>query len=128
MGSDNVAVLVAGAGSGPKDWEPVLSDFTRSLEGLGPRVTVATMQTGCSPAFLKKVVVGSHLLVVADEVHRIGSPGHRGILGLDAGGRLGLSATPERFGDALGTSAIYEYFGNALEPPFGLSEAIRAGR
>jgi len=122
------AVLVAGAGFGQEDWGHKLSDFSRSLSGLGPRITVATMQTGSSEAFLKKIIAGSHLLVVVDEVHRVGSGTHRSIVTINAGGRLGLSATPDRFGDPIGTAAIYDYFGKALEPPFTLRDAIRAGR
>ena len=105
-----------------------VSDFTRSAEYLGPRIVVSTMQSAATPRFVDRVVPGEHLLVVADEVHRIGSPRHRKIMTIDAGGRLALSATPQRYGDPEGTAAIFAYFGEVIEPVFGIPEAIRAGR
>jgi len=44
------------------------------------------------------------------------------------GSALGLSATPERYGDELGTKKIYDYFKNVLEPQFSLQDAIKVGR
>ena len=124
----STAFLDAGAGFGRDVWEHELADQTRNLAELGPRVVIATMQTASTHAFLQRVQAGEHLLLVADEVHRIGSSQHRRILGIEAGGRLGLSATPERFGDPEGTGLILEYFGPLLDPPFGLGDAIEAGR
>src|SRR5439155_23331625 len=95
-------------------WEQSLPDFTRADEYLGSRLVIATMQSASTPRFIAGVVGGEHLLIVADEVHRIGSRRHRQILTLPSGGRLGLSATPERFGDPLGTAAIFDYFGPVL--------------
>ena len=70
---------------------------------------------------------GAHLLVVGDEVHRVGAQDTRRVLEeIDAGGRLGLSATPERFGDPVGTAAINEYFGKIVEPVFTLRNALDA--
>jgi len=68
------------------------------------------------------------LMIVADEVHRLGSPGNRNILTSNWGSRLGLSATPDRAGDASGTAAIRETFGEDLQPSFGIKEAIEKGR
>lgn len=123
-----ISFLDAGAGFSRDKWESELADYTRNLPALGPRVVIATMQTACKEAFLRKVQDGGHLLLVADEVHRIGSTQHRRILEIDAGGRLGLSATPERFGDSAGSRSISAYFGESLEPLFGLGNAIEAGR
>ena len=49
-------------------------------------------------------------------------------LDLGSGGRLGLSATPERYGDTAGTRAILDYFGPVLTPEFGIPDAIKCGR
>ena len=65
-------------------------------------------------------------MLVADEVHRIGSPVRRNILNINAGERLGLSATPIRYGDPDGTSAIFEYFGGIVQPVFSLEDAIKS--
>ena len=70
---------------------------------------------------------GSHLFVVADEVHRTGSPAHRQVLHFFSGPRLGLSATPRRAGDPVGTAALMDYFDGIVPPPFTLQDAIAAG-
>ena len=124
----DTAYLEAGAGASRNRWITALGDFSRDLDALGPRLTVATMQTASRDAFLERIQGGDHLLVVADEVHKVGSSMHRLLLSIEAGGRLGLSATPERFGDPDGTEAILNYFGDVLPPEFGIREALVAGR
>lgn len=64
------------------------------------------------------------LMLVADEMHNLGSPKTRALLPEKAQFRLGLSATPERHNDEVGTGALYDYFG---EPVFQLpiEDAIR---
>jgi superfamily II DNA or RNA helicase len=94
----------------------------------GPRLTIATVQTASTPDFLNRVDGGQHLLIVADEVHRLGSAQFRAVLNISAGGRLGLSATPRRAGDPDGTRVIEDYFGDILEPRFTLGDGIEAGR
>ncbi len=66
--------------------------------------------------------------MVADEVHRLGSPENQNALCIDATARLGLSATPERYGDPTGTQILFDYFGPILEPVFTLRDAISVGR
>ena len=124
----NPQLLVVGGTLGRGGWDTDLSDFTRPAPYLGPRIVLATMQSAATSKFIEGVIPGDHLLMVADEVHRIGSPRHRSILAIDAGSRLALSATPTRYGDPEGTSAIFEYFGDLVQPTFGIPEAIRAGR
>ena len=92
----------------------------------GKHVILATMDTACSQEFLRKIGQGEHLFLVADEVHRVGSQKRRNILQLDTGPRLGLSATPRRYGDAEGTAAIFDYFGGLIPPPFTLDDAIKS--
>ena len=90
------------------------------------RIILATMDTACSKEFLGKVVQGEHLFLVADELHRLGSESRRKALTLITGPRLGLSATPYRYGDAIGTAALLEYFGGIIPPPFTLDDAIKS--
>ena len=107
------------------DWRDVLGDWTLPA---GRRIVLATVQTARSDAFRTRITRGSHLFLVADEVHRFGSPANRALLDESLSGpRLGLSATPERAGDALGTSAILNYFGGVLEPRYTLADAVRDG-
>ena len=128
LGDLDPELLVVGGAASSRGWEADLPDFTRRAAYLGPRIVVATMQSAATPRFIDGVVPGDHLLMLADEVHRIGSPRHRNILGIDAGGRMALSATPTRYGDPEGTAAIFEYFGEVVEPTFGIPDAIRVGR
>ncbi|MGC5223715.1 DEAD/DEAH box helicase family protein [Micromonospora sp. DT81.3] len=123
----SAAVLPAGAGHTRQSWSSRLADYTRPDAALGQRIVLATYQTAASPRFLELVQAGEHLLIVGDEVHRAGARDTRGILErLDAGGRLGLSATPERFGDEVGTTAIFSFFGPILVPEFTLRDALEA--
>lgn len=128
LGDIDASILYVGGSNSTPSWQTLLPDFSRDDGELGPRLTIATMQSASTDRFLSNVVAGNHLLVVADEVHRIGSSRHLRIFDIDAGGRLGLSATPERFGDPDGTRKILDYFGHVLEPEFGIPEAILAGR
>lgn len=127
MHLSKAVVLQAGAGYSREGWSRRLSDYTRDDTSLGQRIVLATYQTAATSRFLELVRDGAHLLVVGDEVHRVGAQDTRRVLEeIDAGGRLGLSATPERFGDPVGTAAINEYFGKILEPVFTLRNALDA--
>ena len=112
-------------GAGFNSWRDVLGDWTAPG---GRRVVLATMQTVRSKAFRTGVTRGLHLFLIADEVHRLGSPANRTVLDETlCGARLGLSATPERAGDDVGTSAILDFFGGVLEPRYTLADAVRDG-
>lgn len=125
----DLKILRVGGGVARGQWENELTDATRNDTTFGPRVILATLQTASTPHFEERVLLGEHLLVVVDEVHRVGAPSHRRILTWEAvSSRLGLSATPERFGDPDGTKAIYDFFEQDLEPMFGLEDALRARR
>ena len=91
------------------------------------RIIIATMDTASSNEFVRKLNQGEHLMLVADEVHRMGSPKRRNVLSIETGARLGLSATPRRYGDPVGTAALFEYFGGLIPPPFTLEDAIKSG-
>ena len=128
LGAIDPNLLIVGGGRASPDWEADLSDFTRDAVDFGPRIVIATMQSAANRRFIARVADGGHLLMVADEVHRLGSRYHREALRICAGGRLALSATPKRYGDPEGTSVILSYFGEVLEPVFEISDAIRVGR
>jgi superfamily II DNA or RNA helicase len=96
--------------------------------GLGPRITLAIMDSASGNEFRKRIRQGDHLLLVADEVHRIGSPNNSRIMQIESGPRLGLSATPTRYGDPDGTQKIFDYFGPVIEPRITLADAIKADR
>jgi superfamily II DNA or RNA helicase len=122
----DISVLAAGGGN--DDWrrQGLLRLHTEARPS--PRMTVATVQTAATQEFLSSVAGGDHLLLIADEVHRMGAHTFRRVLTVDSAGRLGLSATPERAGDPVGTQLVFEYFGDLLEPVFTLRDAIATGR
>jgi superfamily II DNA or RNA helicase len=121
-------VLLAGSGNDRWRHPNRLRGLTDPSPELGPRIILATMQTASTDDFLRGVSAGNHLLVVADEVHQIGSPQNSRVLTLSSGPRLGLSATPTRYGDPVGTQKIIDYFGTIILPRVTLYDAIRAGR
>jgi superfamily II DNA or RNA helicase len=124
----DAALLLAGAGNDRWRHPGRLRALTNASLTLGPRIVLATMQTATTDDFFRSVSAGDHLLVVADEVHQIGSPQNSRILTLSSGPRLGLSATPTRYGDPAGTASLLGYFGAIVPPPVTLFDAIRAGR
>jgi superfamily II DNA or RNA helicase len=123
-----VALLLVGGGNGRRSWEPEVADFSRPTTALGGRIILSTMQSASSSAFLNRLQDGNQLLIVGDEVHRLGAPGCRPLLALKVGGALGLSATPERYGDPEGTAAIFRFFGAPLKPPVDIREAVTLHR
>lgn len=123
----NAAALMAGAGHSRDGWTRRLADYSLDDTSLGQRIILTTYHTAATDRFLELLHGGEHLLVVADEVHRVGAPDTRRILSsVEAGGRLGLSATSERYGDPVGTAAILQFFGDILEPKFRLRDALDA--
>jgi superfamily II DNA or RNA helicase len=124
----DVAPHILRCGAGHSKWrdDGLIGPWTRSGSDK-PRMVLSTMQTAAMPEFRAAVRQGAHLFLVADEVHRLGSPNHQQLLALDTGPRLGLSATPRRAGDPLGTDQILTYFNGIVAPPFTLQDAIKSG-
>lgn len=89
------------------------------------RIIISTMDTATNDLFLANISQGQHLMVVADEVHRLGSQKRRKFFDIETGARLGLSATPIRYGDPEGTATILDYFGGIVPPIFTLADAIK---
>ena len=118
------------AGAGYTTWKKnqILKNFTNGILPGTQRVVIATMQTASSQEFLSQMQDRENLLLVADEVHQIGSPINSKAMNILASKRLGLSATPQRYGDHGGTETIFNYFGGVLPPVITLFDAIKAGR
>lgn len=122
------ALLLAGGGNNTWRAPYRLQGMTGADTAHRGRIVLATMRTASMDAFRDAIIDGEHLLLIADEVHQIGSPENTRIMRLDAGARLGLSATPVRYGDPEGTRRIFDYFGGVVPPPITLVDAIEAGR
>lgn len=118
------------AGSGHLKWKQPgrLRAMTDSRNLGTKRLVLATMQTAATSDFFEKVRGGNHLMIVADEVHQSGSSHCSQIYNIQSGARLGLSATPTRFGDPEGTFRMFDYFGAVVQPVFTLNDAIKSGR
>ena len=123
----NAVIVLAGAGHNRWKRPSKLRSFSTPV-ATGPRVIIATMQTATTDDFRKCLCQGSHLMLIADEVHQIGSPNNSQCLQIDTGHRLGLSATPKRYGDPVGTAKLFDYFGLVVPPPITLADAVKSGR
>lgn len=122
--------LACGAGAPVSAWGHLLplyssADFSRDSR----RIVLATNATFASADFQARLQDGDHLLVVADEMHRLGSQTRIKALGeTSIGAAMGLSATYRRQFDETGTADLVEWFGEPLDPVIGLAEAILMGR
>lgn len=100
-----------------------IQDF--NIGGVNDACFIAVNQTASTQEFIRIFdgIREDSLLIIADEVHYLGSKKLRNVLNIKAGFRIGLSATPDRWFDADGTDCINQYFkGTCFELP--LSEAI----
>jgi len=91
-------------------------------------VILSTNDTASSPRFrsmyeLIQEQCNFSWMLIADEVHSIGSHTYRQALYPEYKYRIGLSATPDRYFDDEGTGFIKEYFGGTVFQ-FTLGEAI----
>jgi superfamily II DNA or RNA helicase len=109
-------------GAGATDWKTRLRTWMTDSEV--HRVVVAVAPTAASERFLTHLHGVPNLLLVGDEVHRLGAPTYRQVLTIDAAARLGLSATPQRAGDPDGTAALMSFFGGIVDT-YTLADAMR---
>ncbi len=110
-----------GASMNPK-WRKNLHIYTRTQEQ--KQIVIAVRASASKQDFIDGVSQGNHLMLLADEVHTLGSSDSKKILTLNVGAKMGLSATVDRANDPEGTKRIREYFGAKLEPKYGIKEAI----
>ena len=118
-------VLVCGGGKEQWRGSGLLRSWT--ADGMVRSVVLCTQDTATTDEFRQGLSQGKHLMLVADEVHNLGCSTGRRVFGIESGARLGLSATPRRYGDEEGTNAILDYFGPVLDSPFSIQDAIAAG-
>jgi superfamily II DNA or RNA helicase len=124
----DAALLLAGGGHSQWKTSSRLQGMTANDANLGGRIVLATMATAASAEFRASIVESDDLMLVADEVHQLGSPYNSNFLSVSSGPRLGLSATPKRYGDPDGTAKLMDYFAGVVPPPFTLQDAIKDGR
>ena len=122
--------LLCGAGHGCRNWTDYLGPYTgpNRIRGHPESCSHYDGHLSVPKKFLARLDGGQHLLVVADELHRLGSSVNRSaLLKVIAGAALGLSATYRRQFDEAGTTALLDWFGGVLEPIIGIAEAIMLG-
>lgn len=121
--------LVIAAGGGNNGWKkPSKLKRLTNPNSKEKLIIVSTMQTASTDQFRLSLDQGEHIMLVADEVHQIGSLKNSQCLAMNVGDRIGLSATPTRYGDPLGTQKIFDFFGAVVEPKVTLQDAVRSGR
>jgi superfamily II DNA or RNA helicase len=110
-------------------WQHALAEqIARAALVPGSRlILIATQATFLGESFQKALrALPGEIAIVGDEVHNLGTQFAHKALPTSAPFRLGLSATPERWGDELGTRRIIDYFGaESFTLPIG--EAIAQG-
>lgn len=90
-------------------------------------VIITTHDTFSSPNFINQISsISGEKLLIADEVHGLGSPERQNGLLKNYQYRLGLSATPSRWFDEEGTQTLLSYFDKTVYQ-FPLEKAIKYG-
>lgn len=110
-------------------WEEELSVRIYNLRAkIQPLASIITSNATFSSELFQHQIrkVSSPFLLIVDEVHNFGAEQLQTCLPENAGYRLGLSATPERWFDATGSRALTDYFGSTLVH-YTLSEALKEG-
>jgi superfamily II DNA or RNA helicase len=123
-------IIWIAAGSGHNSWKKnkKLNNFINDDKVEYQRLIISTMQTASTSEFIKAIEGNKNILIVADEVHQLGSESNSRFLSVDTNFRMGLSATPQRYGDPDGTRLLMEYFGGIIQPHISLYDAIKSGR
>jgi superfamily II DNA or RNA helicase len=115
--------------SNEKDWKRVFTSSVYDINnGLIKKFVVVTTHNTFSSEFfintVKKIKV--KIMLIADEVHAVGSELRSQGLIENYDFRMGLSATPERYFDDEGTKYLYKFFGPTVME-FSLKDAIENG-
>jgi len=113
-------------GAGERDGYEALQDMR--VDSGPPLLLVAIFHSFRQPDVLRRfnrAVGGAErkMLIVVDECHRLGAPSFAPICETTPQLRLGLSATPERQGDAEGTGRLIGFLG-AIVDHYQLKEAL----
>ena len=109
-----------------RNWrEKLTNNVTKlNLKHIKKLVIVTTHDTSSSPDFVEAIEkIKTKTLLVADEVHGMGSSTRLEGLSRKYDYRLGLSATPKRWMDEEGTSHLEDFFGKTIYD-FPLDRAI----
>lgn len=110
-------------------WEQeLMAGAERAARLPGSKFAVIVTQATFSTPHFQRILesLPGEMALVGDEVHNLGSQSVLPKLPRRAKYRLGLSATPSRWGDPQGTEALTSYFGE-VSYSFSISDAIQSG-
>ena len=86
-------------------------------------ILIVTSATASKEEFIKEIKNTENILCVWDEVHNAGAPQNQKLLIESFKGKIGLSATPQRYGDKKGTELIKNYYSNYIDN-FTIEDAL----
>lgn len=118
--------------SSKSDWKSELSFFNlKSKLSNTSFIVIVTYSSFTRKKFLDQFKgLPKDTLLIADEVHNMGSPGIKKVLpSIHLEKRIGLSATPNRVYDESGNAAVDEFFSDSAPYiySFDMKKAIRSG-
>lgn len=102
-------------GSANREWKSDLSRLVSNIElGIQDYACVITTHTTLADEYFREKIRGlsQDAILIADEVHGLGSEHQRDGLLETYNARIGLSATPKRHYDEEGTNYLLDYFGD----------------
>ena len=121
-------IILCGGGNSKWRTNNNVITATRNNTSEQGAIIIAVQNTASKIEFKKQIKSAERMLIVADEVHNLGSENFSEFFEIKFGKRLGLSATPERYGDPDGTKRIFDFFGDIRKPIFTLKDAIQCKR
>ena len=121
----DVPLLLAGGGH---NWKNNIAKRMFISNYPQPRIILATMSIASTKDFIEYFSQAENPILIADEVHRLGSTTNRIILQLNFKEKLGLSATPERLFDQEGDEALKAVFGCTPIYDLPLSGKVKLSR
>jgi superfamily II DNA or RNA helicase len=124
-------VLILRCGAGHTYWKQSsnLKQMFQNISGGDTGgIVLAVNDTASSADFIGQLINQKNTLIVADEVHALGSAKNSQIMNNSFAFRLGLSATPERYRDPEGTEKLFNFFGGVVLPEVTLGDALKSGR
>lgn len=110
----------------PKAYRELTNDLvTGKKTRIWVTVNASLHSEECIELLKKAAGQNRNILFIADEAHHMGSESAlENIKQIDAEMRLGLSATPSRYGDPDGTEELFSWFGEQIEPVKTVAWAI----